>query len=86
MSANTRRWLIDTAERTAKTFVQGFLGAVTLDAFSDAFNPTWLQNMGLGLMAGIYAILVAFAGKQVGAPDSASLLPAQVDPPQNPPK
>jgi hypothetical protein len=82
MSGNTKRFLIDTGERTARTFVQGFLGAVTLDAFSGAFNPTWFQNMGLGAMAGVYAILVAFAGKRTGAPDSASLLPADVDPPQ----
>ena len=34
MSGTTKRWLLDTAERTARTFVQGFLGAVTLDAFT----------------------------------------------------
>lgn len=82
MNGTTKRWLLDAGERTARTFVQGFLGAVTLDAFSDAFNPTWFQNLQLGLLAGVYAILAAFAGKQTGANDSASLLPEHVDPPQ----
>jgi hypothetical protein len=80
MNRNWKLWLIDTTERTARTFVQGFLGAVTLDAFTE-FDATWLENLALGAMAGVYAILVAFAGKPVGSPQSASLLPEAQDPP-----
>lgn len=76
MTRNWKLWLFDTLERTARTFVQGFLGAVTLDAFTK-IDLSWLENVQIGGMAGVYAILVAFAGRQVGASSSASLLPGK---------
>ncbi len=41
MGADTRRFLVDAAERLGKTFLQGFLAAVTLDQFSNAFDPSF---------------------------------------------
>ncbi len=84
MSADNRRFLVDAAERLGKTFLQGFLAAVTLDQFSNAFDPSFKFLIGTAGMAGIYSVLMSLASKQVGAPDSASALPADVDPPQNP--
>lgn len=84
MSASWKRWLLDTGERTARTFVQGFLGAVTLDALTTHVNLDLLHQLELGALAGAYGVLTAFAAKGNGAPDSASFLPADVDPPQPP--
>lgn len=78
MSPTTRAWLLDTAERTARTFVQGFLAAVSLDGISNAVAGIPNTNLGfwmqllLGAVAGFYAILSAFAGKVVKSPASAS--------------
>ena len=81
-------WLVDTAERTARTFVQGFLAVVTLDGLTDATTKLPDTNLGLGMqllagaLAGVYAVLTAFIAKPIGSPSSASLLPATLDPPQ----
>ena len=77
---NHRRFLLDTLERTARTFVQGFLAVVTVDAFSD-LAASWQQKLAAGALAGLYAVLTSFAAQPAGAPDSASFLPADVDPP-----
>lgn len=80
-----QRWAIDAAERTARTFVQGFLAVITIDAFTD-LSASWLEMLGVGAMAGVYSVLTAFAAKPVGAKDSASLLPTGLDPPKRPAK
>jgi len=65
-------WL-DLLERTARTFVQGFLAVVTLDALTD-FSASWLQTVEVGAVAGAYAILSSFAAKGVRSKDSASFV------------
>jgi Putative lactococcus lactis phage r1t holin len=78
-----KRFFYDLIERTLRTFVQGFLSVVTLDAFSKGFDPTWKQTVGMGLLAGVYAVLTAFAAKPIGGnTNSASVLnpPAGVQP------
>lgn len=73
-------WAVDTAERTARTFVQGFLGAASIDAVTDAVGGLPDTNLGLGAQlavgaaAGVWAVLTAFAAKPIGAAGSASLL------------
>jgi len=84
MSSDTKRFLADSGERLGKTFLQGFLAVVTLDQFSNVFDPSFKFLLGTAAMAGVYSVLMSVASKQVGAPDSASVLPAGVDPPQNP--
>ena len=74
-----QRFLLDTLERTARTFVQGFLGVVTMDAFSQGFDPSFWQTLGMGALAGLYAVLTAFASKPVGRRDTASVLPEEAD-------
>jgi Putative lactococcus lactis phage r1t holin len=68
------RFARDMLIRTARTFVQGFLGVVTVDAFSSGFDATLLQTLGMGALAGVFAILTAFAAKPVGNPADASFL------------
>ena len=66
------RYLKDLAERTARTFVQGFLGVVTLDALT-SLDMTIVDKLAVGAIAGLYAILTAFAARGTGDPESASL-------------
>lgn len=61
----------DLLERTLRTFAQGFLAVVTLDALT-SFDATWTQTVLAGLLAGGYAVLTAFAARGVGSSDSAS--------------
>jgi hypothetical protein len=68
------RFSRDLLIRTARTFVQGFLGVVTIDAFSEGFDATLLQTLGMGALAGVFAILTAFVAKPVGNPNNASFL------------
>lgn len=49
-----------TLERAARTFVQGFLGVVTLSA-TTAIDLSLLHEIESGLLAGAYALLMAFA-------------------------
>lgn len=49
-----------TLERAARTFVQGFLGVVTLSGLT-AVDLTTLHQLEAGALAGGYAILMAFA-------------------------
>jgi uncharacterized protein YgbK (DUF1537 family) len=64
-------WLKDAIERTLRTFVQGFLAVVTVDA-ATTVDATTLQAVYGGLICGAYAVLTAFAAKRIGSPDSAS--------------
>jgi hypothetical protein len=54
----------DLLERTARTFVQGFLAVVTFDSFSDGFDPTWPQKLLAGLLSGVFAVLTKFASTE----------------------
>jgi len=76
-----RRWLFDTAERASKTFVQAYL-AVWVVAGADFDHLFTRDNLEGGVVGLALAVAVAVGAKQMGAPDSASLLPAKVDPPQ----
>lgn len=53
--------LYATLERTARTFVQGFLGVVTADALNGGLSITLLESLEAGALAGAYAVLMAFA-------------------------
>lgn len=47
-------------ERAARTFVQGFLGVVTVQAFTTV-DITLVHQLEVGALAGAYALLMAFA-------------------------
>lgn len=75
MTDRYRRWLADTAERTVRTAAQAALSALAITGWS-------LDTLYLSLGAAGVCVVTCLAALGVGAPDSASLLPADVDPPQ----
>lgn len=76
------RWLLDATERALRTFAQGFVAVITVDAFTD-FSSGWDDMLLIGALAGLYSILMSLAAKPSGAEDSASYLPHRMDPPQD---
>ena len=71
--------LLDIAERTARTFVQGFLSVVTLDALSTGVTLHLREKVAAGALAGLYAVLTAFAAppqvpREDGHADTTALL------------
>lgn len=73
-------WAVDTLERTARTFLQGFLGAASIDGISDVFAGVPDTDLGLGAQlaigaaAGVWAVLTSWAAKPLGSTSSASFL------------
>lgn len=70
------RYLADLVERSGRTFVQAAIGAIVA---AGGFGVAVWKAAGV---AGGIAVLTALLAKLSGAPDSASLLPSNVDPPQ----
>lgn len=73
----SRAFLLDATERTIKTFVQAFAASLVVTGLDD-----WRSALAIGGGAGILAVASSVAGTRVGASDSASLLPADEEPPQ----
>jgi hypothetical protein len=73
----TKAHLLDIGERALATFLQTFVG-IALGSGLAFGDPQVLKSAAIA--AGIAAVKGAAAGL-VGASDSASLLPARVDPP-----
>jgi hypothetical protein len=72
----TRQFLADLLERVVSTFAQALLGAGTVIDFGSA------KTYQIAAVAAAVSALKCLAATQVGAKDSGSLLPAEVDPPQ----
>jgi hypothetical protein len=82
VTSTTGRWLADTGERAGRTFLQGYF-AVWL-AFGAGFDTLFtLDNLKAGVVATALSVAMSMGAKKAGANDSASLLPASVDPPQD---
>jgi hypothetical protein len=81
VTAATKRWLADSAERAGRTAVQSYLAvwvAGTPD-FDHLFTRSNLEGAVVGLAL---SLAMSVGAKKRGADDSASLLPADIDPPQ----
>lgn len=76
------RWALDTLERGARAFAAAYVSVVGIDYLSDKFDVSTLENLKLAAGTMFVSAMFSLAGKQRGAPDSASLLPADTDPPQ----
>lgn len=76
----TKAFWLDLAERVISTFAQSLLGAFTADGLG--LNLTWRGSLAVAGLASLASLLKCLAALKVGAPDSASLLPESVDPPQ----
>ena len=93
MKDKTKRFLADGGERAFKTFWQFYFGLWTLrvglfdtgvaEGHVAAFDLlfTW-DNVKAGVVGVALSFASSLASKRAGADDSASLLPANVDPPQ----
>lgn len=81
MSASTKRFLLDLAERALTTFVQSYIAVwfVLGAEYENLFDPECWQGGVVGL---VLAVAKGVGAKNIGADDSASLLPADQDPPQ----
>jgi hypothetical protein len=79
--SKTGRWLADTAERVLSTAAETTLAALPTSYLPNVSIPWWAA-FAAGGFAGVVALLKCIAALKVGAPDSASLLPAETDPPQ----
>lgn len=81
MNTTTKRWLLDALERAGRTFAQAYLGAWV--ALGADFDHLFVRDNFEGGVVGLaLSLAVSVGAKRTGADDSASLLPADVDPPQ----
>ncbi len=91
MSDKTKRFLADLGERAGKTFAQFYLGSWLLAAGllnTDFDTPNagaydllfTLNNVKAGVVGVALSVATSIGAKKLGAGDSASLLPADVDP------
>lgn len=81
MSERIKHWLADTAERVASTAAQTLLGVIPVDGMAHTHVP-WGTKLSIVGFAALASFLKCVIALRVGADDSASLLPADVDPPQ----
>lgn len=79
------RYMTDLGERVLKTFLQAFIAQVVasgLGIFGAVTDLAVVQKAGLAGLAAVAALIFGLVARWVGAPDSASFLPADQDPPQ----
>lgn len=75
MSDITITYVKDVAERAVVTFFQAWLGAWLIlqdQRIDDLFDP---KTLGVGVAAAVASIVKSLAARQVGDPESASLVP-----------
>lgn len=77
--------MADSAERAARTFVQSYLACWLAAGAADYDELFTVTNLKAGVVGLALSLAVSVGAKKRGADDSASLLPADVDPPQDPP-
>jgi hypothetical protein len=80
MSDRIKHWLADTAERVASTAAQALLGVLPADGLPHTHIP-WGTKLSIVGFAALACFLKCVVALRVGADDSASLLPADQDPP-----
>jgi hypothetical protein len=78
----TARFWWDTFERAVKTFAQTLAALLVADG-TGLLDSAWGARLSTAGMAAFVALLTSIGSSGVGAADSASLLPADVDPPQD---
>jgi hypothetical protein len=75
----TKAFWAATAERAARTFAQGTLGAVSADGIG-ILDVDWGEAAGIGGLAAVLAVLTAVAASGAG-PDGPGLTETAVSPP-----
>lgn len=76
------RWVLDTLERAVRAYAASWVAIVGGDYVLDSWNASFLESLEAAFFGFLVSAMFSLAGKTRGAPDSASLLPANTDPPQ----
>ncbi len=76
------RWALDTLERGARAYAASWVAIVGGDYVLESWSASFQESLVAALFGLIASTLFSLAGKQNGATDSASFLPARTDPPQ----
>lgn len=76
------RWALDTLERSLRAYAASFATLVSADQVFTEFDLSLLNTFYAAFVGMVVSALLSLAASQRGAPDSASLLPADTDPPQ----
>jgi hypothetical protein len=74
-------WALDGIERGLRMFAGAYVSVVGIDYFSESFDVSTLETFKLSAGAMFVDVMFSLAGKKRGAPDSASLLNREDDPP-----
>lgn len=82
MTDARKRWLADSAERAARTFLQAYF-AVWITAGGGFDYLFTADNLKGGVVGVALSVAMSVGALKRGADDSASYLPADVDPPQD---
>lgn len=76
------RWALDTLERGARAYAASWVSIVGGDYVLDSWSASFRESLVAAFFGLVASMLFSLAGKQRGADDSASFLPASTDPPQ----
>lgn len=87
MEKKKNRLLYDIAERAVWTYLQAFTGLLIASGLGaeGLIDLSLVEKASVAAITPVLAVIKGFAASQIGAPDSASTLPADVDPPQDGP-
>lgn len=69
----SNKWLKDTAERVAATFVEAFVGLVALQSATSSFDYSFAKKAAASGVIAAAAVLKAAVASQLGDKDSAAL-------------
>ena len=72
---------VDAGERGLRAFAAAYVSVVGIDYFTENFDVGTIATFKLALGTAVVSAMVSLAGKRRGAPDSASLLDREDDPP-----
>ena len=77
-------WALDTLERAARAYAASFASLIAADQVFTKFDLALGETFYAAFVGFVVSAILSLAGKTRGAEDSASLLPAKSDPPQQP--
>ena len=76
------RWALDSLERGARAYAASWVSIVGGDYVLDSWSASFSESLVAAFFGLVVSAMFSLAGKSRGAEDSASLLPANTDPPQ----
>lgn len=76
------RWALDSLERGIRAYATSLATVLGGDYVLSQWNATFGESLKAAFFGLAISAVFSIAGKQRGAPDSASFLPENTDPPQ----